>query len=493
MINIKANNKIGILLPFLLTFYIVYRVFANNIIEVRLMEFLLILSIYIIICLLILLLLRLLLKDYTKAGLLTSTILFLNATYGLNKYLVWNLSISFFTREILFVVTVCIGMIITIIIIKTKSIRGLLRFYFSFTLVLILFSTITLVYNIFTSTPKSLDSKSDLSVIGLGDIHLNQYNKRDVYFIILDAYSGHKHLKETFGFDNSKFVNELRERGFFVPENSKCNYAFTQLSLPSTLNMTFYSDTIVSKKETRHLFMNNIVFQIFSQLGYKTNSLTYGCYLPPIKYSDYKYRTVITQFAEEIVLETYTGEVALRTFLTANAAERTFKSYEVLHKIAERSADDYMFTYAHLYTTHGPYVFTANGDLYENVSMEWLPEKNIDRYFDAIKYTNKRILTLVDSILVRDPTPVIIIQADHGNLSKTPGVSFHEQSINILNAFYFPDGDYSLLSNTITSVNTFRVFFKKYYNPQFELLEDKSSTLVVDLPNYHIIELSQPN
>jgi hypothetical protein len=45
--------------------------------------------------------------------------------------------------------------------------------------------------------------------------------------------------------------------------------------------------------------------------------------------------------------------------------------------------------------------------------------------------------------------------------------------MGILNAFYFPDGDYRRLDRQITSVNTFRVVFDKYFGTQMGRLPDR--------------------
>ena len=43
----------------------------------------------------------------------------------------------------------------------------------------------------------------------------------------------------------------------------------------------------------------------------------------------------------------------------------------------------------------------------------------------------------------------------------------------ILNAYYFPDGDYTALYDDITPVNTFRVVFNEYFRAGYRLLEDR--------------------
>ena len=61
----------------------------------------------------------------------------------------------------------------------------------------------------------------------------------DIYYINFDAYANEHTLKETFGYDNSSFLNFLKKRGFYVASKSRANYAETILSLGSSLNMDY--------------------------------------------------------------------------------------------------------------------------------------------------------------------------------------------------------------------------------------------------------------
>ena len=44
----------------------------------------------------------------------------------------------------------------------------------------------------------------------------------------------------------------------------------------------------------------------------------------------------------------------------------------------------------------------------------------------------------------------------------------------ILNAYYFPDGGYKVLYDSISPVNNFRILFKHYFGVDFNLLDDIS-------------------
>ena len=104
----------------------------------------------------------------------------------------------------------------------------------------------------------------------------------DVYYVVFDGYGGTDSLKKDLNFDNTKFVQSLEEREFFVAKHPHSNYPETFLSIPSTFNMkyvNYLADTLgVESKDqiTPMKLMNNSTsMQIFKSKGYKTvNFLT---------------------------------------------------------------------------------------------------------------------------------------------------------------------------------------------------------------------------
>ncbi len=61
----------------------------------------------------------------------------------------------------------------------------------------------------------------------------------DVYYIILDMYGRDDVLLERFDYDNSPFLKELEDLGFYVARCSVTNYNMTELSLASSFNMNY--------------------------------------------------------------------------------------------------------------------------------------------------------------------------------------------------------------------------------------------------------------
>jgi len=126
------------------------------------------------------------------------------------------------------------------------------------------------------------------------------------------------------------------------------------------------------------------------------------------------------------------------------------------------------FLMAYSYAPHGSFAFGMN----KNGEFMKLSEiTNIKtRYLNQVEFLNNRLLSLIDSIKLRSSRDLIIVMhADHGSHNFDL-----KESSTILNSFYFSDKDYSLLYDSISPVNNFRVILKKIYNPDIKMLRDSS-------------------
>jgi hypothetical protein len=98
-----------------------------------------------------------------------------------------------------------------------------------------------------------------------------------VYYIILDGYARDDVLKKDLGYDNSAFVNYLRRLGFFVAHHSRSNYAYTYLSLASSLSMNYITELNMDPDQERECIRRiraNNAARLFHANGYRT--LTYS-------------------------------------------------------------------------------------------------------------------------------------------------------------------------------------------------------------------------
>ena len=138
--------------------------------------------------------------------------------------------------------------------------------------------------------------------------------------------------------------------------------------------------------------------------------------------------------------------------------------------------------FAHILLPHEPYLFDADGrclSLAEAAARD--PEAG---YLAQLRYANLLVADLVAGLLDRPGRkPVIVLQADEGPFPERyrgGALSWHEaepaelrMKSGILNAYYFPDGDYAALYAGITPVNSFRTILNKYFGTGLEHLPDR--------------------
>ena len=114
----------------------------------------------------------------------------------------------------------------------------------------------------------------------------------DIYYIILDAYSRDDILKDFYDFDNSSFLNNLTSLGFYVARCSQSNYAQTQLSLASALNMDFINALGGEFCRTDQrvgmpgLIKRSAARRLLEDLGYKMVAFETGYYWTQVEDAD---------------------------------------------------------------------------------------------------------------------------------------------------------------------------------------------------------------
>ena len=141
------------------------------------------------------------------------------------------------------------------------------------------------------------------------------------------------------------------------------------------------------------------------------------------------------------------------------------------------------FTLAHIVMPHPPYVLDRDGRVVLDISVlrgQWGGAANERGYLEQVRYVDRRIMEVIDTILARSSTrPIIILQGDHGSWSTryedgVPHEEVAKERMSILNAYLVPDGVRGLLYPSITPVNTFRAIDRGLFDEQVELLPDES-------------------
>lgn len=337
----------------------------------------------------------------------------------------------------------------------------------------------------------------------------------DVYYIILDGYARQDVLKDIYSYDNSDFINFLKEKGFFVADNSTTNYNQTFLSLASTLNLT-YLDDVASKEGSessdrstlKELVSNSTVNSFFKAKGYTIVSLpsTWVGTYKNIK-SDVHLAGHMGQNSFDTML---IGKTPLSIFWVGEQIKDMAVYFEnVFGKIPEiAKIEAPTFSYIHLLSPHPPFIFDADGNTLDEATtcmdgtdgsyyFDICPggiEKYQKQYVEQLSYLNKRFENIINEILATSKTPpIIILQGDHGPGSMTDWDSVVNSNLfermGILNAYYVPEATKKMLYPSVTPVNTFRILFNSAYNGSFEILLDKNYFATQDKP-YNFVDVT---
>jgi hypothetical protein len=328
----------------------------------------------------------------------------------------------------------------------------------------------------------------------------------DIYLIVLDKYTGSRSLKSNFDFDNSEFETFLRRRGFVLPGHAQANYIYTALSLASLLNYG-YLDSLPwapesqrrNKAYVNHLVENNAVWQFLKARGYRfiffptafpftaTNRLADVQVPNPRQIlSEFETAWRRTTLAEPViswVCQRIDCPRGLTPFAEAELMEWKFGQ---LRQVPTWPRDGRpLFVFAHLTVPHEPYIFNADCSVrlpfwpsYFVVKDE-RPEKQA--YIAQITCLNQRLQSIVGHLLTDSPSqPIILLQSDHGHGrmplhipaidAVTPDRA--AERADVFAAYYLPGADASIVGDSISPVNVFRMIFREYFQADLPPLPD---------------------
>jgi hypothetical protein len=317
---------------------------------------------------------------------------------------------------------------------------------------------------------------------------------RDIYYLIFDRYANEAVLREQYGFDNSAFLDGLRDDGFRVVDEAMANYPQTAHSLASSLNMTHLDGVAEAMGPDSSDFgpiwrslSDSTVVSTFDDLGYTTVHV--GTWWEPSRVdpgSDINIvEGAISEF-QSVLLNTTVWPALARTIGvdTYDFRRQEFRRIGSQFQAIEETSRDPRptFTFAHFTLPHPPYVLNADGSFSEDAG------RPIEAaYLEQLEAANTMISDLVDHLLTGpdDTDPIVIVQSDEGpypvGIEGTGKPIVYTgapdevvwRKLAILNAYYLP-GQTDAIYDEITPVNTFRMVFDRYFGSDLGLLPDRA-------------------
>lgn len=327
----------------------------------------------------------------------------------------------------------------------------------------------------------------------------------NIYHIIFDAYSRQDVMKKEYGYDNSRLMEALKTRGFYIADHSRSNYAFTNLSLASLFGMNYLTLPEPGTKPREfyaQIFRENMAVKFLKQRSYRVIVFDSGFPMTNFRAFSDRYmtepktmnvfetllaQTTALRFINEVSFIGGGGDSrALSGFVYEAVRRRIRFMFESLPSAAEGRRPAYVF--AHFVSPHDPWVFgpegeavtpkLAGGEIFKMRENMKYRDRNVQSYLDQARFMDKRIIETIEEIFLRDPGPkIILLHSDHGGyyLKK-------DDRMKILNAVYFSDGNYGTLYRSISLVNLFRAVFNRYLDGKYEMLPDDSFWSDIEKP-----------
>jgi sulfatase-like protein len=342
------------------------------------------------------------------------------------------------------------------------------------------------------------------------------HRRPDVYYLIMDRYANARSLADIYDYDNSRFLDALRERGFYVAQDAWANYLKTALSVTSSLSMDFLDGpALAAQAQVGHelapinalLGARHAGPTLFQQLGYEYVHIG-NWWQPSIQNAG---ADVSIAYGEGVEFSAALGETTALSLLSPQAAEqkeptvytpslvRRIHEFEFAQVRALPQRSGPTFAFAHFLLPHPPYVYAADGSPPE----PGIPED--ERYVQQVEYTNGRLLETIDALLdvPAGEEPVIVIQADEGPFPPefdedqrdfqwlNADADQIQRKFGILNALYLPGVDPASvgLNQRSSPVNALRYVLNAYFDAGLPLLPD-TTYLSPDYPRiYDFVEV----
>jgi hypothetical protein len=472
----------------------------------------------VVLCLLLWLLAWLFIRDAEKAGLIAVMALIIFFSYGHLYESARGWSFELARHRYLLPLLAVLSVAWVMFVMRLQQTKRFTEFFILFSLVLLVMPLYTILNYQLKAVAAQQRQAPEVT------LHETQGNRPDIYYIIVDGYGRQDTLQQYYGFDNSVFIEYLEGKGFYVAKESTSNYRKTILSLTSSLNMDYIQELFPSldpkSKDYTQLFeelRHSAVREVLAGNGYRMVTV------------DNSIKTAVTD--AEVVLTPDAADLAERVDLDEAGLGLNLNSFEGLFvetslaklwvdwqvsqgksdvlnvvaveapynrhrnyilfglnsivETAELEGDNFVFI--HIIAPHPPFVFGPEGEQIKHDRLFTIAdgpysqgsrEEYIKGYTGQVAFLNSQLMSAIDSLLAQSETPpIILLQGDHGPKGFSDDnveTSDYTENFAILNAYYFPDGDYSGLYPSISPVNSFRVVLNRYFGTDYPMLEDLS-------------------
>ena len=322
----------------------------------------------------------------------------------------------------------------------------------------------------------------------------------DIYLVMLDGYPRHDVIERVFGWDNTPFLDALRQRGFEVGVTNSANYLFTPYSLGSMWHMSHIPDIpemgpvlrgeVPFEPTVRQMVNHNRSFELLRERGYRIVTVA-----PP--FEDVALRSAdeyidnggINEFETSLVERTALDRIT-RTLapdaLFQQERDRVTFALDQLGRISAAPSDGPRLVFVHFVAPHMPAVFGPNGEPVRTpyIQFFWVdsaPQRGMDREefrrlaLGQLQYVSTAVVPALDTLLANDPEALVLLFGDHGSgvgmdWEDVPQSDLGERFGNLFAAR--TPGRSGVFDVNASLVNTFPALFEGYFGLTVPRLPD---------------------
>jgi hypothetical protein len=430
---------------------------------------------------------RFIIKDFRKAAFVALFIIAFDIFFGSFQ----DFLFKYFNNTWLVKYSVIIAVTILLIILLTawlkKTSRSLRRATYFINVLLLLFILIDIVsltsFTMKKREPSTVDLSGQLS-------KCDTCKKPDIYLIITDGYAGDTALREYFNFDNSPFENALQQRGFHIVKNPKSNYNFTVYTLASMFNLDYIRGLDAEKMVTqqdiylnRDIISKNNFTDYLKETGYDIENYSFmspGGTKSRIRLSYFPPKRAL--FTAQTFLNRFTRSVGYHFPFYTKIFYRNIRNGEynnnLMDSLLKRTAAIHhpqpRFIFSQLILPHHPYYYDSLGNRRTNLDQSTNIEQEKRDYVSYLVYTNKRLLSLVDTIRLNSKKPpVIMLMSDHG-YRRFSHKKYDDYQFMTLNTILLPGKNYSGFYDGMSNVNQLRVLLNTQFGQRLPMIKDST-------------------
>ncbi len=312
----------------------------------------------------------------------------------------------------------------------------------------------------------------------------------DIYFLIPDDYARSDVLKRYFHYDNARFVQQLKKRGFAVSQKAVSPYSDSESNIAAELNMDYLSGLpkILGQKSedvrpVKKLIEDNRASRLLTPLGYRyvhldTDEVTFAAgnpHISPLATPD----SFTNLWLQNTVLRPIGGPLGFSDSAAYDRYRKSIRSTFSDLAAVPRSPGP-KFVVFHTLLPHDPYVFGAKGEpvTFDNSDKGLGTKLAMDYYLHQVRFVERKLLEAVDRIRARSTKPpVIVIQADEGfqaNPDTFGEKAMQQVRVKGLAAFHLPGMRGSRVPQPPNAVNSLRLVFNRYLGTHYPLLRSAS-------------------